>query len=373
MAPLVIIILIIVYGYSLLILLFYLEIDTDSDSAGGVLKHSRSISVIVPFKNEVDHLSQLVEDFAGQSYPAELWEVIFVDDHSMDGSAAMLGSLIRGSEHMQVLSLPPGMSGKKSALSNGIEQAKHDWIIQVDADCHIGPGFISSHVSFLEKHPSDLVAGIVSTGKGKGDFLETFERLDVLSLAGSGAGSFNLGRPMMCSGANLSYSRELYLETRKFDPASSIASGDDMFLMIGARKLDRTLSFNSHRDAMVMTAPAKDWRSLIAQRIRWGSKTGRYRMPDIQLLALLVSLANIFILLMPLWIIVFPGLWPWLAGAFIVKTLADFMLLFRMTGISGSRKSLKLFLPVSLLYYPYFTLTVFGAFRGKFVWKGVAK
>ncbi len=373
MAPPVIIILIIIYGYSLLILLFYLEIDTDPASTGSVLEHSRSISVVVPFKNEVDHLSQLLEDFRRQSYPADLMEFIFVDDHSTDGSAAMLVSLIEGSEHMRQLSLPTGMSGKKRALSYGIQHAKHDWIIQVDADCRVGPGFISAHASFLEKYPSDLVAGIVSTGTGNGDFLEIFERLDILSLAGSGAGSFNLGRPMMCSGANLSYSKELYMETRIFDPETSIASGDDMFLMIGARKLGKTLSYNTHREAMVFTAPVKDWRSLIAQRIRWGSKTGKYRMPDIQLLALLVALANISILLMPLWIILFPLLWPWLAGAYIVKTLADFMLLFRMTGISGSRKSLKMFLPVSLIYYPYFILTLLGALRGKSVWKAETK
>jgi cellulose synthase/poly-beta-1,6-N-acetylglucosamine synthase-like glycosyltransferase len=373
MALPVIILLIIVYCYSLLILLFYLEIEKDPDSAGGLLEHPRSISVIVPFKNEEDHLSGLFEDLSGQSFPAELMEVIFVDDHSTDASAVILASMIEGSEHFRHLSLPPEMSGKKSALSYGIQHARYDWIIQVDADCRVGPGFISTHTSFLEKHPSDLVAGIVCTGEGKGNFLETFERLDVLSLAGSGAGSFNLGRPMMCSGANLSYSRELYLKTRIFDPETSIASGDDMFLMIGARKLGKTLSYNTDRESMVMTAPVKDWRSLIAQRIRWGSKTGSYRMPDIQLLALQVSLANISILLMPLWIILFPGLWPWLAGAWLSKTLADFMLLFRMTGISGSRNSLKVFLPVSLLYYPYFILTVLGALRGKFVWKGVTK
>ncbi len=369
MALPVILLLIIVYIYSLLILLFYLEIDKDPENDMPALKLSRSISVIVPFKNEADHLPRLLEDFARQSYPVEIREIIFVDDHSTDSSASILASIIEANEQMHQLSLPRGISGKKRALAYGIEHAMHDWIIQVDADCHIGPEFISSHVAFLEKHPSDLVAGIVSTWKGKGRFLESFERLDVLSLAGSAAGSFALGRPMMCSGANLSYSKELYLETRKFDPVSNIASGDDMFLMIGARKLGRSLSYNTHREAMVMTAPVKDWQAMLAQRIRWGSKTGSYRMADIQLLALLVSLANISILLMPLWLILYTGLWPWLAGACFLKSLADFMLLFRMTGIAGARKNLKLFLPVSLLYYPFFILSVLGAFRGKSVWK----
>jgi len=373
MALPVIILLIIVYGYTLLILLFYLEIDKDPDQGLSPLVYSRSISVIVPFKNEADFLRGLFEDLSKQSYPAELFEVIFVDDHSMDGSAAILASMIRNCEHFSQLSLPAGISGKKKALAYGVEHAKYERIIQVDADCRLRKSFISAHAAFLEKQDSDLVAGIVNTGTGKGNFLESFERLDILSLAGSAAGSFSLGRPMICSGANLSYSKELYRETRNFDPVTSIASGDDMFLMIGARKLGRTLSFNTLPGAMVTTAPVKDWRSLINQRIRWGSKTGRYGMPDIQLLALLVTLANISVLLMPLWTILFPGLWPWLAGAYLMKTLADFMLLYRITGISGSRKSLKIFLPVSLLYYPYFMVCLFGALRGKFAWKTVTK
>ena len=92
-------------------------------------------------------------------------------------------------------------------------------------------------------------------------------------------------------------------------------------------------------------------------------------MPDIQLLAVLVTLANISILLMPLWLILYPGLWPWLAGTYFVKSLADFMLLFRVTGIAGARNNLKLFLPVSLLYYPFFMLSVLGALRGRPDWK----
>lgn len=369
MALPVILLLIIVYTYALLILLFYLEIDRESDNEISALKHPRNISVIIPFKNEADHLPGLLEDLAGQSYPVESREIVFVDDHSTDGSASLLASLIEGHEFVHQLTLPPGMTGKKKALAYGIEHARHDWIIQVDADCHIGPGFIAAHVSFLEQYPSDLVAGLVSTRKGKGGFLESFERLDILSLSGSGAGSFSLGRPMMCSGANLSYSKELYLETRKFDPESRIASGDDMFLMIGARRLGRSLSFNTRREAMVMTAPVKDWRALLAQRIRWGSKTGSYRMPDIQLLAVLVTLANMSILLLPLWIILYPGMWPWLAGMCFVKSLADFLLLFRVTGICGARNNLKLFLPVSLLYYPFFMLSVLGALWGKPDWK----
>ena len=92
-------------------------------------------------------------------------------------------------------------------------------------------------------------------------------------------------------------------------------------------------------------------------------------MTDIQSLAVLVSLANLIILLLPLWIVLMPGSWPWLAGGWILKTFADFMLLWRITGATGNRSDLRLFLPVSLAYYPVFVITLAGILLGKPVWK----
>lgn len=369
MALPLIIFLLISYGYTLLMLMFYLEIDQDYLPQADFNQRPRSVSVVIPYKNEAVHLPGLLDDLTRQSFPPELMEVILVDDHSGDDSALILKKQIGENSGFRCLSLPPGISGKKRALSHGIEHAEHDWIIQVDADCRLGQGFVSSHMAFLDRFPSDLVAGMVTTGNRNGSFLESFERLDILALAGSGAGSFALGRPMMCSGANLAYSKKLHKETRSFDPENTLASGDDMFMMIGARKLGKTLSFITDRESIVETMPQNDLRSLIRQRIRWGSKAPRYNMPDIQLLALLVFLCNTSMLLMPLWIFLFSLWWPWLVGAWLLKTLADFMLLHKMTGITGWRSDLKVFIPVSLLYYPYFLVTALGALRGRSVWK----
>ena len=370
MAIPVIIILLVVYFYVLVILLCYLETGKETDSGDDAIGLTgRNISILVPFRNEQDHIGNLAGDLVKQSFPPGKWEVLFIDDQSGDDSAQVLAPFLSERANFHYHRLPPGISGKKGAISFGIQHAAHDRIIQVDADCRIQPGFISSHVSFLEKNPSDLVAGLVTTGRGTGDFLETFERLDMLALAGVSAGSFNLGRPLMCSGANLNYSRQLYQETRPFDPGNSVPSGDDMFLMIGARKLGKTLSFNLDPQSMVTTAPVKNWLTLIGQRIRWGGKSARYRMPDIQLMALWVSLTNIAVLLLPLWFFLYTGSWPWLAGACTVKILSDFVLLLRMTGMTGSRKDLILFVPATLIYYPYFLITVLGALLGKSAWK----
>jgi hypothetical protein len=224
-------------------------------------------------------------------------------------------------------------------------------------------------MAFLKNNPSDLVAGLVLGSRERGGFPEAYERLDLMSLAGSGAGSFALGRPMMCSGANLSYSRDLYMETRRFDPVELSESGDDMFLMIGARKLKRTLAYNIAPEASVETAPVRSFRKLLRQRIRWGAKSYHYGLADIQGLALLVSLTNLGILLLPLWCILYTGLWPWLAGAWLIKSLTDLLLLFRISGISHQRDVLWWFIPVSLVYYPVFFISMVGALLGKSGWK----
>ena len=192
----------------------------------------------------------------------------------------------------------------------------------------------------------------------------------MLAMTAAGAGSYRFGRPMMCSGANLLYSRKLYWDTRKYDPVGKTASGDDMFMLIGARKLGRRISYNTDPVAMVKTVAARSIRSFIRQRIRWGGKSVHYRMTDIQGLALLVALSSLGVLLLPLWLILYPGSAVWLVSAVGVKTSIDFLMLYTITGRTGQRQTLWWFLPVMLLYYPYMVIVAGGSIPGRSRWKG---
>lgn len=223
---------------------------------------------------------------------------------------------------------------------------------------------------FLAHHPSDLVAGMVTTSEGRGGFLEAFERLELLGLNGTSAGSFAAGRPFMCSGANLLYSVELYRETRKFDPAGRTGSGDDMFLLIGARIMKRITAFNPERDCQVRTTPVGTITELIRQRIRWGAKSVYYRMPDIQVVAVLVVLANLMMLLSPLWIFLHPENCRWLILGIGAKLVADFMILAVVSVRTGQWRTLWWYFPVSVLYPFYMATVVTGAITRRPSWKG---
>ncbi len=332
------------------------------------------VSVLIPFRNEEEHILALLDDLEAQTYPMELVEIIFVNDHSTDDSPGLLRTKLRTklrtNTRFTCLDLPANKAGKKEALSFAVEHATYDWFIQTDADCRVRPNFIALHMAFREEQKSDLVAGLVTTHNGNTGFLQLFERLDLLGLVGAGAGSFHYKRPLMCNGANLAYSRALYMETRRFEPVRGVASGDDMFLLIGARKLGKTLSYLADQEAMVQTSPATSAGSIISQRMRWGSKTVYYHMIDIQLMALLVVLANMIVLFIPLFLILIPGAWTWLLSTFLGKTLVDFTLLYRITSYTGQKKSLWLFLPVSLLYYLMQLVIITGSLVKRKNWKG---
>jgi cellulose synthase/poly-beta-1,6-N-acetylglucosamine synthase-like glycosyltransferase len=328
------------------------------------------VTLIVPFRNEREHLASLILDLRSQSYPVNLLEVIFVDDHSEDGSPELLRGLIGDLPRFRAMELKKGETGKKRALALGVAHASSEWIIQTDADCRMGPHFIEAHLSCKQETRADLVAGMVSTMEVGPGWLEALERLDLLSLTGVAAGSFYWGMPLMCSGANLAFSRALYEDTRRFEPDRGIASGDDMFLMIGARKLGRKLVYLPSKEALVKTYPATSLGSMIRQRIRWASKTPFYGQGDIQAVALLTVLAHLSVLAMPWILLQDPQRWPWLVAAFIAKSGADFVLLFIIAGYAKQRRSLRVFLPILLVYYPTQLLIWLGSLGRKVRWKG---
>jgi len=335
-----------------LLTLFKRPVKSHSAPAG-------EVTVVIPFKDELVHLQGVIKSLRAQTYPKHLFSVILVNDHSSDGSGELAASLIKNSPGFSCFDLPKGKEGKKEAISFALSRAHSPWILQTDADCRFGAGFISSHMDYLNEHPSDMVAGLVSTMESKGGFLETFERLDLLALNGAGAGSFPFGRAIMCSGANMLYSRELYRETRRFDPVGKTESGDDMFLLIGARKLQKKVAFNPDRQCIVYTVPTGSFKDLLAQRIRWGAKSVFYRMPDIQWIAFLVAAANLMILLSPVWMIINPSLTSPFLISIGAKFMADFLILVATSLKTGQTRSLWLYIPIALIY-PFFMAMLIG-------------
>jgi cellulose synthase/poly-beta-1,6-N-acetylglucosamine synthase-like glycosyltransferase/peptidoglycan/xylan/chitin deacetylase (PgdA/CDA1 family) len=85
-------------------------------------------SIVVPAFNEAVGIERTVRSLADSDYPE--FEVVVVDDGSTDGTGELVDKL--GLQRVSVVRQPN--SGKPAALNRGIEEARHDIVVMVDAD-----------------------------------------------------------------------------------------------------------------------------------------------------------------------------------------------------------------------------------------------
>jgi glycosyltransferase involved in cell wall biosynthesis len=128
--------------------------------AGGDGLPGMVLSVVVPVRNEREHLGECLQSLTQQSEPGwvlgEHWELLVVDDGSTDESAQIASEAAEGRAGVRVLQapvpLPKGWTGKAHALGFGAEQAHGRWLLFTDADVVEQPGVLSRSVVEAERY-----------------------------------------------------------------------------------------------------------------------------------------------------------------------------------------------------------------------------
>ena len=115
------------------------------------------ISVIIPVFNEIDSLSELMDQLRKVLHIYKKWEILFVDDGSTDGSTKFLNDLSRKDENVTLIQFHRNY-GKSAALAEGFKLAKGEYLITMDADLQDDPAEIPNLMKKLEEG-FDLVSG----------------------------------------------------------------------------------------------------------------------------------------------------------------------------------------------------------------------
>lgn len=116
------------------------------------------ISIVVPLYNERDNLAPLHDELVkamgmvGRSY-----EILFIDDGSIDGSAEVLRSIKASDANVRVIRLARN-SGQTAALQCGFSNAHGDVVLAIDADGENDPADIPKLLACLGEG-YDIVSG----------------------------------------------------------------------------------------------------------------------------------------------------------------------------------------------------------------------
>lgn len=326
------------------------------------------ISVIIPARNEENNIGHLLEALQKQTYPASLFEVIVVDDHSTDKTAES----VRQFPLVKLVQLKEDNlnSYKKKAIETGIAAASGELIVATDADC-IPPGnWLQTIASFKEDKKSVFIAAPVVINCNT-SVLQMFQAMDFMVLQGITAAVVYKKKMPMCNGANLAYERKAFDEVNGFTGIDHIASGDDMLLMHKIwKKNPGKVHYLKSKEAIVSTQPEKNWRAFFNQRIRWASKARIYEDKRIFPVLLLVYLLNLSFLILFATGFFCPAYWLYLAGLWIAKTVVElpfFMSLSKFFNKQWANKLFFFFQPLHIFY-----TIVSGLFSqfGKYEWKG---
>ena len=118
-----------------------------------------SLSLIIPVYNEEQNLPPLMDAICSAMEPLKKdWEVIFVDDGSSDGSLNVLENLVaQNPEHVRVVVFRRNF-GQTAAIEAGIDHARGDTIVLLDADLQNDPADIPLLLAKLDEG-YDLVSG----------------------------------------------------------------------------------------------------------------------------------------------------------------------------------------------------------------------
>lgn len=119
------------------------------------------VSVVVPSYNLGAYLSESLESAATQIKPQGGFEVVVVDDNSMDGSYELANQVASKYKHMRVLRTPKNLY-LAGALNYGISQARGEYIFCLDADNILPQGTLNLLGTLLDSDPSlDIAYGRV--------------------------------------------------------------------------------------------------------------------------------------------------------------------------------------------------------------------
>lgn len=327
------------------------------------------ISVVIAARNEENSIVSCIESILKNNFPVLNYEILIVDDHSQDTTVQKIRQL--DSENIQILQ--NFKTGKKSALTCGLQQAQYDIILCTDADCKVPKNWLYNHSVFYKNNPNKkLCVGFVLPDISH-SHLSRFQWLDyaatmAMTIVGHKRAGFYLG-----NGAHLSYRKSAFFAVGGYESDGHVASGDDIFLIKKvAEKFSNSIGFIKNKDSIVHTQPEKSWVNLWQQRKRWATKSSHVKDKKVTLVQAWIFIFVLLCILTLMYGFVTLDISLILVGLilFSVKISTDYFFLYYLAKYFNVLESMRFFLISSTVYIYHILKSGFMALRpSEYQWK----
>lgn len=146
------------------------------------------VSVVMPVRNEEDHLADAVGSVLAQDYPGGL-EVVVAVGPSSDRTREVADGLAAEDPRIVVVANPSGRT--PDGLNAAVQASSHEVVVRMDGHGELSPGYVRRSVELLEETGAANVGGVM-LAEGTGD-LQRAVAVAMRSPLGIGAARFHVG------------------------------------------------------------------------------------------------------------------------------------------------------------------------------------
>ncbi len=119
------------------------------------------VSVVIPCRNEVDHIAACLRSVLTSQYPEDRIEVLVIDGMSDDGTREIIRDIARSTATIRLLDNPKRIT--PTAMNIGVRAACGDVIVRMDAHTSYPPDYVSLLVEALQGSGADNAGGVAKT------------------------------------------------------------------------------------------------------------------------------------------------------------------------------------------------------------------
>ncbi len=220
------------------------------------------VSILVPCYNEEKVLKASLESLIKQTYPK--FEILVIDDGSSDETFLMAKNMEFNHGDTRLKAYTKPNAGKANALNFGIERARGELFLSVDADSKLSPESLDLMVDYFQDEEIGAVAGsvYVTNTENLWTKLQALEYIQGLNLVRNGQAYFKMVNIIP---GPIGMFRKSAVEKIGLYKDDTFAEDCDLTL----RLIDAGYKIDYEIDAISYTEAPEDLLDLLKQRYRW--------------------------------------------------------------------------------------------------------
>ena len=233
--------------------------------------HMPTVSVIVACMNEEGSIGRTLDVIYESDYPAELMEVIAVDDGSTDGTLAEMYQVRQRHPDLQIIEFRKNR-GKRHGMYAGAHAARGEVLVYIDSDSFVRPDTIYKIVQPFKDREVGAVCGHADVENARANLLTKMQEVRYyVAFRIVKAAESLFSTVSCCSGCLAAYRREYVMPVldqwvnQRF-LGTEATFGDDRALTNWMLKRYRVLY---HSDAVCTTIVPEKYGVFFRQQLRW--------------------------------------------------------------------------------------------------------